>query len=302
MTGFQILAIVTALVIIPITFLFQLWAMKEKNTFYWLLKVGYTGAFLLMVFVVGPWHWVSYHLRWVWVVLYAVAVAVSYRRHRGVPFRIQGGMRTWSDALSLALFLVIGVYALTGLRVSEPAVHLEFPLRDGTYYVGQGGNKPIINYHNAHRSQKYALDIVAIDRWGRRSVGWYPSDLEKYVIYGKSLYSPCDGTVTQAVDGFPDLKPPASDPQNTAGNHVVIHCHGVNVLLAHMQQGSVAVKEGDLVKAGTLIGAIGNSGNTSEPHLHIHAVRAESVESFSGVAVPIRFDGSFLVRNALVRK
>lgn len=68
-----------------------------------------------------------------------------------------------------------------------------------------------------------------------------------------------------------------------------------------MRQGSVAVREGDAVTTGQLIGAVGNSGNTTEPHLHIHAVRAETDNSISGTGVPIFFHGRFLVRNSVVR-
>lgn len=297
----QALGVITPLVIVPLVFLASLVSKKETNTFHWLLKGGYIGAYLSMMLIVGPWTWTSYYLRWLWIGLFVAAMAIAYRRHRGVPFRIRGGMRTWSDVITLALFLAIGGYALTGLGVNEPAVSLDFPLRDGVYYVGQGGNNPLINYHNTHPAQKYALDILAIDAWGRRSTGLYPADLDQYVIYGKSLYSPCDGRITRAVDGLPDLAPPSSDPTNPAGNHVVIHCHGVNVVLAHLQEGSVAVREGDVVKAGELVGAVGNSGNTTEPHLHIHAVRAETDDTISGVGVPILFDGRFLVRNAVIR-
>lgn len=296
----QVLGLVTALVIVPLTFVFSLASKRETNTFHWLLKGGYTGAYLVMMVLVGPWGWISYHLRWIWLGLYVVAMATSYGRHRGVPFRLQGGVRTWSDAFTLALFLAIGGYALTGLAIDEPAVRLEFPLRDGVYLVGQGGNNPLVNYHNVHPEQKYALDIAAIDVWGRRSSGIYPADLDKYVIYGKPLYSPCDGRITRAVDGLPDLVPPASDPANAPGNHVVVHCEDVYVFLAHIQQGTVAVREGDVVRTGDLIGAVGNSGNTSEPHLHIHAIRAET-DAASGNGVPILFNGRFLVRNALVR-
>lgn len=302
MTVAQHLGLATALVVIPIAFLISLWTRNETNTFHWLLKAGYSGAFFLMMFVTGPWAWVSYHLRWAWLILYALVITVSYRRQRAVPFRVTGGTRTWSDAVPLALFLATTAYALTGFAVHEPGVYLEFPLRDGAYYVGQGGNNPLINYHNTHPSQKYALDILAIDRWGRRAAGWYPAELDKYVMFGRPVYSPCDGVVTKVVDGHPDLSPPESDPQNAPGNHVVIHCHGVNVVFAHLKQESVTVAIGDRVDAGVLIGAVGNSGNTTEPHLHIHAVRAEAPDAIRGAGVPLYLDGRFLVRNNVVRK
>lgn len=107
MTVAQHLGLATALVVIPIAFLISLWTRNETNTFHWLLKAGYSGAFFLMMFVTGPWAWVSYHLRWAWLILYALVITVSYRRQRAVPFRVTGGTRTWSDAVPLALFLVI---------------------------------------------------------------------------------------------------------------------------------------------------------------------------------------------------
>lgn len=297
----QVLGVATALVIIPVVFLAQLATTREKNAFHWLLRAAYTGAYLAAIWLIGPWPWVSYHLRWVWIGAYAAALVTSYQRHRGVPFRVQGGARTWTDGFVLVIFVAMGVYAATGLTIDEAAVQLEFPLRDGTYFIGQGGNSPLINYHNTHPSQKYALDIIAVDAWGRRATGMYPAELRRYVIYEKPLYSPCDGRVTRAVDGFADLVPPDSDPDNPPGNHVVIHCHGVNVVLAHMRQGSVHVREGNVVATGQLIGAVGNSGNTTEPHLHIHVVRAESDDAISGVGVPIVFRERFLVRGNVVR-
>ncbi|MEZ7171746.1 M23 family metallopeptidase [Sporosarcina sp. OR05] len=64
--------------------------------------------------------------------------------------------------------------------------------------------------------------------------------------------------------------------------------------MAHMKEGSVAVAKGDTVTTGQLLGKVGNSGNTSEPHLHIHA-------ELDGKGVPLTFDGRFLVRNQLVK-
>jgi murein DD-endopeptidase MepM/ murein hydrolase activator NlpD len=64
--------------------------------------------------------------------------------------------------------------------------------------------------------------------------------------------------------------------------------------MAHMQDGSIMVEAGMKVKAGQEIGAVGNSGNTTEPHLHIHA-------ELNGEGVPLRFSGRFLARNSVVR-
>jgi len=92
---------------------------------------------------------------------------------------------------------------------------------------------------------------------------------------------------------------------NASGNHVLLRCAGtdVDVLIAHLKEGTVRVAKGDNISEGWLLGAIGNSGNSTEPHLHIHARRGGSTDSSrTGVGVPIRFNGRFLVRNATVTR
>jgi len=77
----------------------------------------------------------------------------------------------------------------------------------------------------------------------------------------------------------------AADVTRPAGNHVVIAC---------------AMKGADVV-SGALLGRVGNSGNTSEPHLHVHAV-ARDGDVMSGEGVPIVFGGVFAVRNTILRR
>jgi hypothetical protein len=74
----------------------------------------------------------------------------------------------------------------------------------------------------------------------------------------------------------------------------------VDVELAHLRQGSVAVEAGARVREDEVLGKVGNTGNTSEPHLQVHAVRTGSGTTHDGEGVPIRFDGRFLVRNSLI--
>jgi murein DD-endopeptidase MepM/ murein hydrolase activator NlpD len=97
------------------------------------------------------------------------------------------------------------------------------------------------------------------------------------------------------------MTPPVADREHMAGNHVILECDGIHVVLAHLRKGSTCVAAGDTVAAGALLGEVGNSGNTAEPHLHIHAQRpGTEAEPLSGDPLPIRLDGRSLARNARI--
>jgi murein DD-endopeptidase MepM/ murein hydrolase activator NlpD len=294
------------LAILPLLFIVSLWRSREADRCRWLLKALYTGAFIAYLFVMGRWDFSSLYLRYVFAVLYIAAVAKSFFAVKDLPFLARNDAKPkWipyaAPVILLVFFAAFLGWAVRGYFYSEPAVELQLPLRNGWFYVGQGGNGIGINYHNPNKAQRYALDIVALNESGSRARGLYPHDLTRYVIYGMPVYSPCDGRIAAAVTDFPDLVPPNADPQNVAGNHVVISCAGVLVLLAHLQEGSVLVQTGDAIAKGTVVGAVGNSGNTSEPHLHMHAVRAGSGDILRGEGVPVVFDGTFPVRNTTFR-
>ena len=84
------------------------------------------------------------------------------------------------------------------------------------------------------------------------------------------------------------------DPENPAGNHVVIACGDIEVTLAHLSPGTPDVDPGDRVGEGQPIAEVGNSGNSTEPHLHIHAVHPAS-----GRGVPLTLDGRHPIRNRI---
>jgi murein DD-endopeptidase MepM/ murein hydrolase activator NlpD len=106
--------------------------------------------------------------------------------------------------------------------------------------------------------------------------------------------------VVLAVDGLSDQVPPARDPDRFAGNHVVLACQDVKVVLAHLMPHSIVVEEGTRVDEGQEIARVGNSGQTTQPHLHIHAERGGTPTTIlDGKGVPITFEGRFLERNSL---
>ncbi len=178
---------------------------------------------------------------------------------------------------------------------------------EGEWTVVWGGRTVEQNYHAANATQRFAMDLL-VTKDGRSHAGEGKA-LTDYHAWGQRILSPADGTVVAASDGAEDIPPgPPSKPGsgNPAGNHVVIdHGNGEFSLLAHLQKGSVKVKAGETVKAGQLLGLCGNSGNTSEPHLHIHLQdRAE----FPGAAegLPMAFtafvaDGKAVAKGELVK-
>ncbi len=146
------------------------------------------------------------------------------------------------------------------------------PFRSGKYYILQGGNNPLINAHYFYKDQKYALDIVKLCEKEESFYNTY-KDNTSFCIWNEPLVSVCDGTVLNVVTTLKDNAAYSeSDRQNPKGNHILLKCNnGYEILYAHLKQNSSTLKVGDFVKAGLQIGNVGNSGNTSEPHLHIQA-------------------------------
>ncbi|HEX6369574.1 MAG TPA: M23 family metallopeptidase [Longimicrobium sp.] len=165
------------------------------------------------------------------------------------------------------------------------------PLRlpfDGDWYVFWGGRTLEQNYHAAHADQRFAYDIII-----RRDGSSHSGDgtaLEQYYCWAQPILAPGAGTVVTALDTLPDQRPGMMDPANPPGNHVIVdHGNGEFSLLAHLRRGSVAVRPGQRVEQGQKLGECGNSGNTSEPHLHYHLQNAPVFGA--GQGLPALFDG-----------
>lgn len=147
-----------------------------------------------------------------------------------------------------------------------PRTGLRLPF-EGEWSVFWGGRTLTENYHRASPGQRYAYDFV-ITRDGSSHTGEGTTN-DDYYCHGMPIFAPATGRVVGAVDGVADNTPGEMNPGQLLGNHVLIdHGHSEFSLLAHLQLGSVAVESGDEVGEGDRVGACGNSGNSSEPHLH----------------------------------
>ncbi|MFX1706870.1 peptidoglycan DD-metalloendopeptidase family protein [Chitinophaga sp. CC14] len=153
----------------------------------------------------------------------------------------------------------------------------------GEWTVFWGGDTKELNYHVVVKFQKNAFDIVINNPEGRsfRTSG---KTNEDYYAFGQPIIAPCDGEVVWAVDGVKDNVPGELNPMYVPGNAVLLKTQNKEyVFFAHFKQNSIKVKQGDQIKQGQLIGLCGNSGNSSEPHLHFHLQNVENLNQATGV-------------------
>src|SRR5207247_1850980 len=135
------------------------------------------------------------------------------------------------------------------------------------------------------RDQRFAYDLVAVrDSMDHSGSGRLNAD---YYAFGMPIVAPASGKVTEATDGIADNAPGQLNPKQPAGNHVMLDLGGGEyALLAHLKKGTVRVKKGLTVAAGDTLGLCGNSGNTSQPHLHFHLQNGPALFEADGLPAP----------------
>jgi len=159
--------------------------------------------------------------------------------------------------------------------------------RQGSWFTFWGGRNLARNYHMIAPAQTYAFDFV-VTRDGRTYDG-AENEPASYYCWGEPVLAAADGVVTETANDIADNPVGLMNPKQPAGNHVVIrHGDGAHSLVGHLQRGSVKVAQGDTVKAGQPIGLCGNSGNTSEPHVHFH-LQTGATFAAGGTGVPAAF-------------
>jgi murein DD-endopeptidase MepM/ murein hydrolase activator NlpD len=128
----------------------------------------------------------------------------------------------------------------------------------------------------AHIAQRFAIDWVQKRESGQT---WVTDQLknENYRCYGAEALAVADGVVVAVKDGIPQNIPGATSRavpitlETVGGNHVILDLgQGRYAFYAHLQPGSLRVNVGDKVRRGQVVGLVGNSGNSTEPHLHFH--------------------------------
>ncbi|WP_438348344.1 peptidoglycan DD-metalloendopeptidase family protein [Paenibacillus sp. FA6] len=178
---------------------------------------------------------------------------------------------------------IMNLSTWTGTDEMLTTTTYELPFH-GDWLVFWGGSNMLVNYHYEYESQRYAYDFVQVKN-GYSFTG-DPLKNNSYYAFGQDILAPADGTVISVVNHIPDNEPVGvMNEKEPAGNVVVIDHGGEYSFLAHLKKDSVTVNPGDQVKLGDKIGELGNSGNSSEAHLHFQISDGEDLFDSSSLNV-----------------
>ncbi|WP_299164353.1 peptidoglycan DD-metalloendopeptidase family protein [uncultured Eudoraea sp.] len=180
---------------------------------------------------------------------------------------------------------------INGLLISRPKP-LGIPLLErnttimslpfnGEWFVYWGGVTKTQNYHVNEVTQQYAYDIMKVKDGA--SYEGDPLLNESYFAFGEDIIAPCDARVVSVIDDVPDNIPGEMNPQQLTGNTIVLQTDNDEyLLLAHLMKGSIVVQEGQDIRKGEILAKCGNSGNSTEPHLHLSLQNAAEMEESIG--------------------
>ena len=264
-------------------------------------------SMLLFLYLWGQWPLVgSFYIRYVLLGLLVLIVFYLIRKWVSSAPSLPAGWWKYTKLILASVFALLFSYAtitaVSGLRYNEQTIDLEFPLKEGEYYISSGGSRKIVNNHfrNYPNAQQFAIDINKLGPLGGASYNILSSENQLHHIFGEDLYSPCGGRIVEVVNDVDDNSGATMNvgPGDGQGNMVSIDCSGTIVSMMHLQKGSIKVESGQTVSAGEHLGRVGNSGFSQEPHLHLQAARYNQDSVLVGV--PMTFGNRSLVRNNVV--
>src|SRR5262249_8397083 len=187
------------------------------------------------------------------------------------------------------------------VQVTAAAVAIGPPLRGGPWLTANGpadvsGHRrsliPI--YGTPSIAQRFAIDFVKLADDDKTFTGDQLKN-ENYHAEGNEALAVANGTVVEVKDSIPENVPGVNSRavpitlETVGGNHVIIDIGGgYYAFYAHLKPGSLKVKLGDKVTRGQVIGLVGNTGNSTEPHLPFHV--ADAISPLGSEGVPYRLD------------
>ncbi len=236
------------------------------------------------------------------------------------PLRVEGGLRavifawvTLDSASDVPAWLDHRITVKVGddefavkcarIPVVKNPVSISPPLKGDGWMAangpanGSGHRRSLIPVGGGvHIAQRFAIDWLQLRDEGGSFTG-DPLDNKNYRCYGSDVLAVADSTVVAMKDGIPQNVPGINSRavpitlETVGGNHVILDLGaGHFAFYAHLQPGQIRVKTGDRVKRGQVLALLGNSGNSTEPHLHFHICNSNSPLASEGLPYVTNFE------------
>ncbi|RQM98126.1 peptidase M23 [Staphylococcus warneri] len=166
----------------------------------------------------------------------------------------------------------------------------QFPFND-EWFVYWGGDNELFNYHYPLETQRYAYDFIKINKDSGMSYFEDGMRCEHYYAYNTPVYAPLNGVVVDIENNIKDNRIGQTNQRQPLGNYVMIK-HSTNEfsLIGHLKQHSIKVNIGDEITDNVMIGLCGNSGNSSEPHIHFQVSNQPSL--LEGQSLKVNFENN----------
>jgi hypothetical protein len=248
---------------------------------------------------------------WTFMAIY-LCFSISEKLYKGSKIRkaLFGIFVIPVAAISCYLFSVL--LKTSSFPHEKECVVFDLPF-NGVWIAGHAG---ATHETNSHLKNRYAIDFLKLGTDNR----FYKEKEDlvgDFYSFNEPIYSPANAIVTQVVDSLESDLMFQPDTINIGGNYVILDIGDEKyVYLGHLKKLSISVKKGDSILAGTYIGSVGNSGNSSLPHLHIHVQNKPTSDPNNRITYPFRFrriqrmrivfwrplDNAYLLRNDRVKK
>jgi hypothetical protein len=206
------------------------------------------------------------------------------------------------------LFLLIKIIIVI-FRSEKGAVEIEFPFKQGSYLITDGGNSRmsrLMNYHfysPVHKKKKtnlsmlFATDIIKVSN---SAINYFPPLNEDYPIFGEKVFSPMSGLIVKVDNSFEDNVPYSGNYPYSTGNMIVIRQGNNYLILGHLKKDSIRVTAGNNLMEGDFIAEAGNSGYSERPHIHIQLINSLTDNYWTGTGISIQFKRKNLYKNRFI--
>jgi hypothetical protein len=239
---------------------------------------GKMGAYVwcAIIFVVAP-------MAVIQTLIQTINMSIRLFKRKKISWNIVAIVISILYALPILVLLKLSPITYPRHAKEEDCIEIMEPVDDVVYMGG-------VEYktHAYWPSECYAYDIL------KEPYDMQSKNLYDYGIFGKDVKCPISGTVIGMENEEPDIKPNSEEFSSLHGNYIFIKIDSTDtyLVLAHFMKDSIVVSVGDHVTEGDVLGKVGNSGTTSEPHLHIQHQRENPLSQkivICAEGLPIKF-------------